>query len=726
MSARNELFLAAVVAAAILLPGLASFTLVDPWEGHYAEVGRRILEDDDWIRLRWQNEVFRSKPALAPWLIAASLRAHGLADRGGFSGEMASTSAVVWAVRLPFALCGVLGMLAVWLALRRLASRRAAWLGLLVLGATPFYALVARQAMTDMPMVMATAGAIAAFALALGDGDAPLARGWRGLTIAHAVLALIAVVATVQVVYDAAAFVADPRVGRGLRAPQPHLWLSVPFGLGLAALVALTCAVWPMRTRRDAYLLAGYALVGVGILAKGPPGAAVVLATCASYIAVTGQWRTVRRLRPIEGLLVIGVVAGPWHLAMTLRDGQPFIAEYFGHHWLKRAADGVHAVNRAGEGTLAYFAHQLGIGLWPVLVAVPGAVLAALTARPTTPREHLRWLALLWAAVGFALFTAVETKYHHYVLPVVPAFAILVALWLDDVLAGRARAVTGAAAAGAVAAGLVALDVAAEPARFVELFCYRYDRPWPSGPPWRVDLTWEVWAFAAASASAGVALCAPRTRRTAVVIVVATALAFGHWVTNRYMRAAGPHWGQGHLHRAYYAQRRITGVTLRGRGGRLLVVDALVPDDLHAGQPMTAVAADGSEHPASVLAVWRNRMWLHVPDFPARVAHPRATVDGERLIAFNLFWRAELFWSGGELWGSTDDMRSVFRHGHEADFRAYLARPDAAGRRFFAITEASQVDVLRRNLPAAARESLHVFDRTSNKFTLVRFELPPR
>ena len=44
---RYELAIVAALSLAVLLPGLWSFQLIDPWETNYSEVGRRILEDDD-------------------------------------------------------------------------------------------------------------------------------------------------------------------------------------------------------------------------------------------------------------------------------------------------------------------------------------------------------------------------------------------------------------------------------------------------------------------------------------------------------------------------------------------------------------------------------------------------------------------------------------------------------------------------------------------------------
>jgi 4-amino-4-deoxy-L-arabinose transferase-like glycosyltransferase len=124
-----EIFVVIGVALAILLPSIAGYTLIDPWETHYAEVARRILEDNDWIHLRAEDASFRSKPALTFWLIAASLKVFGIATDGGYSGEFVANAWTVFAIRLPFVLCAVMGLAVLWSMLAKLVNRRVACLG---------------------------------------------------------------------------------------------------------------------------------------------------------------------------------------------------------------------------------------------------------------------------------------------------------------------------------------------------------------------------------------------------------------------------------------------------------------------------------------------------------------------------------------------------------------------------------------------------------------------
>ncbi len=752
---RRDFFFAFVAACLLVLPGLWTYTLIDPWEGHYAEVARRILEDKDWIALRWQSEAFHSKPALTPWLIAASMYVHGLATDGGFSGELlVSPVRTAWVVRLPFALCGVGGMLSVWFVLTRLASLRAGYIGLLVLGTTPFYLLVSRQAITDMPMVAAMTGAISFFVLALHAGERPLwvesrARRFQWVRAHHALLFLIALIALAQVLYNAAYFTHRAKLGPGMQGVNAVFWVTVPQLFGLLLLLYLSIVLRPMRHMRDCYLLWSYGLIGVSILAKGPPGAALAVLVCVLYLLSTGQLRLLRRLRLIEGLLVVALIATPWHVAVALRDGQPFLTEYIGHHWLKRAGSGVHMVNSAGQGTFTYFVRELGYGLWPFVGVLPAAVLTAWRGPCVGPRDHLRLVALIWSIAGLVLFTLLKTKFHHYILPALPGFALLVALWIDELWSGTGRAVPGALTIGAVASALIGYDLFRNQDRLLELFVYRYDRPWPSAEPWQLDLS--LWfAFFVAIFVVAVAVVAWRQfPRASATFLLGCALAFSVFAGNVYMPAVAPHWGQGQLHASYYQQRTIHGLTLRYSSASELIVafpehrralrfQSFVPESLRLGTQMRVLLASTEmqrELVGSVIAIQGDTIVLELSGrqdwnrtsadaAPMPVASPQLSIDADPLIAWNLHWRSELFWSGGELWSSESTGHRMFQQGNDKEFLALLQQEEFRGRTIYLITESSQGARLRRLLPSEfSRQSLEIVDQTSNKFTLYRFAM---
>src|SRR5580700_4456301 len=105
-----ELVLVIAVSLAVFVPGITSYSLVDPWETHYGEVARMMLQNHDLVHTEWpgtnangdQDEGFRSKPVLSFWLMAGSMRAVGLARDGGYSGEMVASGKTMFAIRFPF------------------------------------------------------------------------------------------------------------------------------------------------------------------------------------------------------------------------------------------------------------------------------------------------------------------------------------------------------------------------------------------------------------------------------------------------------------------------------------------------------------------------------------------------------------------------------------------------------------------------------------------------
>ena len=867
--------IAAVIAisACLLIPGVWRYSLVDPWETHYAEVARRMLQDNDLVHTKWQNEGFRSKPVFTFWLIAGSMGSMGIGTDGGHSGEMVSTSAVMLAVRLPFVMFGILGLVMMWWMLAGLVRRRVAWLAYLVIATTPFYFFIARQAITDMPPVACLMGAIACFAMAAHAGDERLGRLWKRVTGYHVFLAVVTVFIGWQALYYMWYFGEYPRLGNHVRFPRPDvilpvalvaalavimLWRHVlylaPLGIvvvalamvtgqfvkpelhglvlpillclgagiagGLAielylrdrsrpvtlsnyapaaggialGLVAISLAVtlsaghlvgaaigasaglaagfplarlqpvrsvWPWRdgvkTKRQLYMLWFFLLCGVSFLAKGLPAIGIAAATCLFYLILTGHWRLLLKLEIPRGVAVCLLVAVPWHVAMWLKDGQVFLQQYFVNHLWKRAAVGVHG----DRGTFDYFQSQIGIGLWPWVALLPAAAATFFMMRSVASREsRVRLLVGIWAIIAVATFSLVQTKFHHYIFPAIPALGVLIAFWLDDVLAGRIRHGIGVMClAAAIILVLILRDLVGEQKQFIELFVYRYDRPWPSSKPWEIDLSPALLLFGATFTVLALLLAIRRLRLIVVQLLTATCVAFALWAMNWYMADAAQHWGQRAPIRAYYHKRTIHGIDIRysglkqlaeqWRGRTSYAANSLIPDSLEVGQPMSVTlevtANDGTTVTKTVVLTGTVSQISHArfevkigqasieslaPVIEEGLKHratrrpPIVTVNADRLIAWQLYWRGENFWSGDEIYGPIDDMKTVFKETDNKAFLKYLNKPERAGRTYYIITEAGRAAGLKNILPTAnAKKTYRVEDRSCNKFTLVSFTL---
>ena len=186
--------------------------------------------------------------------------------------------------------------------------------------------------------------------------------------------------------------------------------------------------------------------------------------------------------------------------------------------------------------------------------------------------------------------------------------------------------------------------------------------------------------------------------------------------------------------------------------------ETFVPDQLAVGQPMTitlelASAADEKlertlelvgtataigDHDVTVTLAEgeRAREQAFIADARARLKSPGKVpmrgrpsihyVDADRLLAWQLYWRGENFWSGDEIYGWAPEMKTGFEKSDNVEFLKYLNDRTRAplGRRYFMITESGRATSARSLLPTQrGRESFEVIDQTSNKFSLVGFTL---
>jgi hypothetical protein len=95
---------------------------------------------------------------------------------------------------------------------------------------------------------------------------------------------------------------------------------------------------------------------------------------------------------------------------------------------------------------------------------------------------------------------------------------------------------------------------------------------------------------------------------------------------------------------------------------------------------------------------------------------------GEPLVAWQLYWRGENFYTRNEIYRSPDpNERAVFLENSAKQAQQYFA--NHAGRRVFFIVERTKFEGLRQQLPFDARATMEIVDRSNNKLFLVVAQL---
>ena len=205
------------------------------------------------------------------------------------------------------------------------------------------------------------------------------------------------------------------------RAATPDMLFTSTLALALAAAAPLVL----LNPRRAgwAYQVAFGAALGLAVLAKGPAGGVLAGASTVIGALLTKRGSRVWRLAGPWALGSFGIVALPWYVLCILRNPE-FVQVFFVSHNVQRFLAPVFQ----HEQPFWYFGPVLLLGLAPWTAAIVATVREAatrLTRRAWTGSPSI-FLAT-WVLFPVAFFSFSQSKLPGYVLPAVPAAALLLA-----------------------------------------------------------------------------------------------------------------------------------------------------------------------------------------------------------------------------------------------------------------------------------------------------------
>ncbi len=361
----DRLFKWAVVFIFFFLLGTRG--LNEPDEGRYAEIGREMAETGDWLVPNIWYVPHLDKPPMTYWLAGLSIAALGLNE---------------WAIRLPFALCGLSGVWAMYLLGMSLGGRRVGQWSVLILSCSLLYFAISRFVMTDIILLQ-----FICWTIYFGW------RAWRALDDPQDV---------VQPDDEEDPDFSPEQLARGRGAKASFLWQM---------------AAWMM--------------VAGGFLTKGP---LVFLIPAFAFIPLL-VWRRKQKQRfsiiaiaLIPGLSLFALLGLPWYLMLFdhIKEAYDYMVkgQVVGHA-LKAAAK-----NRGGP--VFYFIPILLFGFLPWTVLL-GWLWRKSHWSSLSQTQKEGWVMLTgWSVLTFVFFSINSAKLPHYILPMMPPLAVMVALrWRD-------------------------------------------------------------------------------------------------------------------------------------------------------------------------------------------------------------------------------------------------------------------------------------------------------
>ena len=372
---------------------LGSTGLVDETEPLFAEAARQMTVTGDWITPYFNGETRFDKPPLIYWLMAICYQLFGVNE---------------WAVRLPSALGAIALMAGCFYSLRyfgfaapaavgtaaekRLTQRQlwlSAWIGSAIVALNLQTLIWARQGVSDMLLSACMGTALLCFfwGYAHGEGE----RGRQG---------------------EQGGQRKQRKQGKQGENFVPSLYR------------------FPNR-----WYLAFYVLTALAVLTKGPVGIVLPGLIIVTFLLYGGKfWEVLQEMGVIWGGSIFLVITLPWYVLVIFRNGRTYVESFFGYHNLERFTS---VVNEHAAPWYFYFLVVL-IGFIPWSIYLPQAIARLGFWRRSFWREQprctqLSLFALFWFANIFVFFTISVTKLPSYVLPLIPAAAILVALlWSEQ------------------------------------------------------------------------------------------------------------------------------------------------------------------------------------------------------------------------------------------------------------------------------------------------------
>src|SRR5437588_4257885 len=174
------------------------------------------------------------------------------------------------------------------------------------------------------------------------------------------------------------------------------------------------------------YVLVGfYFFVGLSLLAKGLIGIIIAPGVIISYFLIRREWPSKKFLTSLLwGIPLALAVAAIWFIPMINRHGLIFINEFFLQHHFRRFLS-----NQYHHPQAFYFYVPVLAGLalpWTIFLVAAFVSSQRWHWRGASAVDRLRVFCFVWVLAPVVFFSISQSKLPAYILPVLPAVALLV------------------------------------------------------------------------------------------------------------------------------------------------------------------------------------------------------------------------------------------------------------------------------------------------------------
>jgi 4-amino-4-deoxy-L-arabinose transferase-like glycosyltransferase len=189
---------------------------------------------------------------------------------------------------------------------------------------------------------------------------------------------------------------------------------------------------WESLEDSPRWRLVSAIFIGFGILAKGPVAAILFILAAGWTYWREPELRTAFRNQWLAGFAILVLINTAWYLPAYLVNGQLFVNKFLIEQNIGRFTGG-DAAHTLGLASLPLYIPILFLGMIPWSIWIwPAWPKRVSRGGENNDTLRLRRYLATYAATVFLFFTLSGAKLPHYILPVFPPLAILLAIYLHE------------------------------------------------------------------------------------------------------------------------------------------------------------------------------------------------------------------------------------------------------------------------------------------------------
>jgi 4-amino-4-deoxy-L-arabinose transferase-like glycosyltransferase len=213
--------------------------------------------------------------------------------------------------------------------------------------------------------------------------------------------------------------------------------LDLPVTVFIAASLYgfLLAAISKNKKHCQRYLYAAAVAAALAVLTKGLIGVVLPGLIAGTWVILLGEWRQLTRLPTLSALLLFFVIAAPWHFLVNYNNPEFFHFYFIEQHFLRYTT-----LDIGHYQPVWFFIPTLLAGYFPWIVFLPQTFAVSIPRRwQDRAKFNTELFLVIWVVIIFAFFSFSKSNLIPYILPVVPALALLTGRYLAITLQKATR-----------------------------------------------------------------------------------------------------------------------------------------------------------------------------------------------------------------------------------------------------------------------------------------------